>query len=447
MFEFLQRGGASFKDCAISDMNLNGNQLGIGNEGYFFVFSDGPYSFGTCMINVDRCNFQTTSQSQSGAFANIVNSMVTLTNCNFRNITLNTSSSDQKRNNGGALYFINDEAHNYTLEINQCDFLNCRVDNGNNGGAIYFSGTYFISIGTRFANCYAKQGGGAICLGSSFIRDSLIDRNMFSNNTVGTLGRDVYQMQSSTFTWNQNNVILTCGSTNTNNPTENLFVFFNSDITSIAFQQGCPDRVTYWRTDAQMGQDVENCGGNYMPCRNITNMLNTFGQSGFTLIPTGNATEQRLQVDDKDMKISLLNFNYHYLIQSHYSSQPGGYPYDRAVIYVRNGKLTLEQMRLICQATYDSDGPMVAVNGQGSLSINQCSFISQSGNQVHPAIYLHGTKQSNGNQISFTGYNYLQDFILSGGSLIRAENWTQFNLENVVISIQDQHSFAQLVDI
>ncbi|KAA6385158.1 MAG: hypothetical protein EZS28_019317, partial [Streblomastix strix] len=307
------------------------------------------------------------TRSRGGAFANTFNNNITITDCNFRNITLNTTDPDPYINVGGVFNIKSNQDVNHTLTIEGCDFINCSVISGTHGGAIFFSGIYFIARGCNFQDCYARQGGGAICLNSAYMRSgSIIEKCLFLSNSAGTFGRDIYQVRNSFITWNKSNIIETCGSTNTINTNDNLFYFVDKDVTSTTFQQGCPNKITIWRTDAQIGQDVENCGGNYVPCKSITNILNRFGQSGFTLIPTGNATEQRIQVDDKDLKISQINFNQHYLIQSHYSSQPGVYPYDRAVIYVRNGKLTLEQMRLICQATYDSDGPMVAVNGQGS---------------------------------------------------------------------------------
>ncbi|KAA6356918.1 MAG: hypothetical protein EZS28_047555 [Streblomastix strix] len=66
-----------------------------------------------------------------------------------------------------------------------CDFINCGIINGSNGGAIYFAGTVFNATGCRFLNCYAKGSGGAICINSSHIQyGSTINRCIFYNNTI-----------------------------------------------------------------------------------------------------------------------------------------------------------------------------------------------------------------------------------------------------------------------
>ncbi|KAA6377265.1 MAG: hypothetical protein EZS28_027208, partial [Streblomastix strix] len=106
-----------------------------------------------------------------------------------------TSNNDNKRNYGGVIYFESSQSINAQFEIEGCDFFNCGIFNGSNGGAIYFAGTVFIAAGCRFLNCYAKGSGGAICINSLHIQQvSVIDKCIFNNNSVGTngLGRDIY---------------------------------------------------------------------------------------------------------------------------------------------------------------------------------------------------------------------------------------------------------------
>ncbi|MDY5614227.1 Ig-like domain repeat protein [Methanobrevibacter boviskoreani] len=147
--EIINAGGISFSPSETGSYTINGN---------------GHFIDGNNLTRIFNCN------NFNG-------------NLTLKNIIFKGGSSTQ---NGGAIYWYTD----YTLNLINCTFINCK---SNGGGAIYAKSINGTIINSTFINNTANSGGGAIQWTSDNVT---ITNTGFTNNTASNFGGAIYLIGS-----------------------------------------------------------------------------------------------------------------------------------------------------------------------------------------------------------------------------------------------------------